>query len=383
MSILRSRANTDALVSRLRDLEAACLRLSGTDLHADQLASKNTYEERLQQLQNSHSHSWFGDHSFTYFDGFQTPPPSHSFDVEWGFISGFPGSRNRGWRIYARDEIRQFLFHDIGDGIFYQMNSTAEKLADDFAVVRDQVMDVLEALAKQIDSRGIGRYLERVENDLKPYKIIDFINSRMKNSPSMSRDSEEIAKGKIVPTHVQFLAPFSSITSNKNRARELAGILRNVIEASMLYASQPDRARMPNKVFIGHGKSEQWRVLKDFLHERLGLEYDEFNRISAAGINTQERLGEMLDNCGFAFLVLAGEDLHGDGSVHARENVIHEAGLFQGRLGWRKAIILLEEGCDEFSNIVGLGQIRFARGQIQSCFEEVRRVLERETLLTG
>jgi predicted nucleotide-binding protein len=121
--------------------------------------------------------------------------------------------------------------------------------------------------------------------------------------------------------------------------------------------------------------------LKDFLHERLGLEYDEFNRISAAGMNTQERLGEMLDNCGFAFLVLAGEDLHGDGSLHARENVIHEAGLFQGRLGWRKAIILLEDGCDEFSNIVGLGQIRFAKAQIQSCFEEVRRVLEREALL--
>jgi predicted nucleotide-binding protein len=79
--------------------------------------------------------------------------------------------------------------------------------------------------------------------------------------------------------------------------------------------------------------------------------------------------------------VLAGEDLHGDGSIHARENVIHESGLFQGRLGWRKAIIVLEEGCQEFSNIVGLGQIRFAKENIQSCFEEVRRVLEREGLL--
>jgi predicted nucleotide-binding protein len=81
-------------------------------------------------------------------------------------------------------------------------------------------------------------------------------------------------------------------------------------------------------------------------------------------------------------LVLTAEDLHADASLHARENVIHEAGLFQGRLGWRKAIILLEDGCDEFSNIVGLGQIRFVKGKIASCFEEVRRVLEREGLLT-
>ena len=35
-------------------------------------------------------------------------------------------------------------------------------------------------------------------------------------------------------------------------------------------------------------------------------------------------------------------------------NVIHEVGLFQGRLGANKAIILLEDGCEEFSNIQGL-----------------------------
>ena len=37
-----------------------------------------------------------------------------------------------------------------------------------------------------------------------------------------------------------------------------------------------------------------------------------------------------------------GEDEHKDGSVHPRENVIHEAGLFQGRLGFPRAIVLLE-----------------------------------------
>jgi predicted nucleotide-binding protein len=50
-----------------------------------------------------------------------------------------------------------------------------------------------------------------------------------------------------------------------------------------------------------------------------------------------------------------------DGKLHARLNVIHEAGLFQGRLGFNKAIILLEEGCEEFSNIHGLGHIPFPK----------------------
>ena len=62
-------------------------------------------------------------------------------------------------------------------------------------------------------------------------------------------------------------------------------------------------------------------------------------------------------------------------------NAVHEAGLFQGRLGFMRAIVLLEEGCEQFSNIEGLGQIRFPCGNISAAFEEIRRVLEREGLI--
>jgi predicted nucleotide-binding protein len=381
MGILSKASKLPALLSRLRDLEAEALRLGASDLPSARQGVKKLYQDRLQQLDNSHSHSWFGDHADTYFDGFMPIPPGQSFDVEWGFIPSFHGARNRGWRIYSRDEIRAFLFHDIGDDIFYEVVSLAEKLVKDISDVKDQSLDTIEVLAKQINSTAIGRYAERIEN-LKPSKPTDFINSRVKSTPRMSRDSEEIAKGQRVPVHVQFLSPFSSINANKARLLDLAGILRNVIEATTLYEPEPNSVTVKQKIFIGHGRSEYWRALKDFLHDRLGLEYEEFNRVSVAGINTQERLTEMLDECGFAFLVLAGEDIHEDGSLHPRENVIHESGLFQGRLGWRKAIILIEDGCQEFSNIVGLGQIRFSKGNIQTCFEEIRRVLEREGIVT-
>jgi predicted nucleotide-binding protein len=136
-------------------------------------------------------------------------------------------------------------------------------------------------------------------------------------------------------------------------------------------------------VFIGHGRSAAWRDLKDFLSDRLGLAYEEFNREPAAGISTIDRLRAMLDKATFALLVMTAEDAHEDGEWHARENVIHEAGLFQGRLGFQRAIVLIEEGCAEFSNIHGLGQIRFPRGNIIAVSEEVRRVLERERVLSG
>src|SRR6266699_3035421 len=81
------------------------------------------------------------------------------------------------------------------------------------------------------------------------------------------------------------------------------------------------------------------------------------------------------------FLVMTAEDELADGAIQARLNVVHEAGLFQGRLGFTKAIVLLEEGCTEFSNIQGLGQIRFSKGNIAASFEDIRRVLDREGLL--
>jgi predicted nucleotide-binding protein len=135
------------------------------------------------------------------------------------------------------------------------------------------------------------------------------------------------------------------------------------------------------KVFIGHGRSNVWKDLKDFISERLHLPYDEFNRQPPAGKSTKERLEELLSQASFAFLIMTAEDEYADRTMHARENVIHEIGLFQGRLGFSKAIVLLEEGCSEFSNIHGLTQIRFPKGDILARSEEIRRILEREDVL--
>ena len=136
-------------------------------------------------------------------------------------------------------------------------------------------------------------------------------------------------------------------------------------------------------IFIGHGRSPAWKDLRDFLKERLHLPVDEINRVPIAGATTVERLQEMLDAARFAFLVMTAEDEGSEGKARARQNVVHEVGLFQGKLGFKKAIVLLEEGCEEFSNITGLSQIRFPKGNIAVKFEDIRRVLEREMLIPG
>ena len=72
------------------------------------------------------------------------------------------------------------------------------------------------------------------------------------------------------------------------------------------------------------------------------MPWDEFNRVPVAGVTNIARLSEMLDAAAIAFLVMTAEDEMADGALQARMNVIHEAGLFQGRLGFSRAVVMLE-----------------------------------------
>lgn len=132
------------------------------------------------------------------------------------------------------------------------------------------------------------------------------------------------------------------------------------------------------KIFIGHGGSLLWLKLKDFIADRLALPCEEFNSEPTPGIHTTDRLEAMLSQAGMAFLVMTAEEKHADGTLRARPNVIHEIGLFQARLGPRRAIVMIEDGCAEFSNLAGLTTIRYPSGDIAARFEDVRCVLERE-----
>lgn len=134
----------------------------------------------------------------------------------------------------------------------------------------------------------------------------------------------------------------------------------------------------PIKIFIGHGRDKQWRDLKDHLHDLHGLDVVAYEVGPRAGLSIKEVLQDMLNASSFAILALTAEDQHADGEFHARENVIHELGLFQGRLGFTRAIALLEDEVKEFSNILGINQIRFSKGHIRETFGDILATIKRE-----
>ena len=87
----------------------------------------------------------------------------------------------------------------------------------------------------------------------------------------------------------------------------------------------------------------------------------------------------MLDKSSIALLVITAEDETAQGSMRARQNVVHELGLFQGRLGFSKAIVIVEEGVEMSSNMESIQQIRFRAAEIRESFGEVLATLEDRT----
>ena len=136
------------------------------------------------------------------------------------------------------------------------------------------------------------------------------------------------------------------------------------------------------KIFIGHGRNKQWRDLKDHLQDKHNFEVISYETGARAGYTITEVLEEMSSRASFALLVLTAEDSGIDGNIRARENVIHEVGLFQGRLGFKKGIIVLEDGCNEFTNISGIQQIRFKKGSIKETYGDILATIYREFGIT-
>jgi predicted nucleotide-binding protein len=183
----------------------------------------------------------------------------------------------------------------------------------------------------------------------------------------------------------RFVLMFSAVISNTNitiqapsrpEIEAIFNIFEEVLPGSLLATSEPPVQKPV--IFIGHGRSVAWRDLKDHLQDKHDYEVTAYEIGSRAGHTIRDILEEMLAESSCAFLVLTGEDETSDGRLLARQNVIHETGLFQGHLGFSRAIVLLEDGAEEFSNLAGIQQIRFAKSNIKETFGEVLAVLRRE-----
>ncbi|MCI4031467.1 TIR domain-containing protein [Dickeya dianthicola] len=336
----------------------------------------------IEKISKSFSGSWLGYHSRVYYRGFNPPPAGAVFSPEWGLMDVFSMGSVGDWVEYQHDYVIKYINHESKNIGLKEFINESNKANAVFDVCKS---DALSIIYSNKNTLGEDKFLTDLIEKIEKINVIfenQFISFCRPHGQLMSRDMNALTNGVQTPPHIAVLckamsikAPYTSCEELRSNLIRLANHIKNKEKKSII------EGRIGVNIFIGHGRSHMWRELKDFVQEKLRLPYDEFNRVPVAGVTNITRLAQMLDQACMAFLIMTAEDELMDGNKQARMNVIHEVGLFQGRLGFERAIVLLEDGCEEFTNINGLGQIRFPKGNISAVFQDIREVLERENIL--
>ena len=134
-------------------------------------------------------------------------------------------------------------------------------------------------------------------------------------------------------------------------------------------------------VFLVHHQSPHRTVVRRFIEEDCGLPVYELTSADIAGSGFAALLGEQAPRCGFAVCLLGNDETMADGRTRADQNIVYQAGFFQGRYGFGRVALLSEEGCEGFSNVAGIVHLDFPRAQVAVTFMELRRMLQREGLM--
>ena len=134
-------------------------------------------------------------------------------------------------------------------------------------------------------------------------------------------------------------------------------------------------AEKSKKIFISHGQSKEWYKVQSYLEKDLHLSTLELAQEANLGRTILQKLNEEANRCGYAVIVMTGDDVSGN-QIRARENVLHEIGFLQGKYGLQNIVLLHEEGVNIPSNIHGLVYIPFPQNTVEATFGALTREIK-------
>ncbi|TSA80849.1 DNA-binding protein [Deinococcus detaillensis] len=164
------------------------------------------------------------------------------------------------------------------------------------------------------------------------------------------------------------------------RIDDLAAILNEINFFMEMWVSKNSKNTSikppPHRVFISHGRSEDWRKVQEYVEKTVGVPTLELAQEPNKGRTIIQKLIEEADRCSFAVIVMTGDDFTNDDQIRARENVIHEIGYFQGRYGPSRVCLLHENGVNVPSNNHGIVYIPFPKDGIEAALGGLTRELK-------
>jgi predicted nucleotide-binding protein len=240
------------------------------------------------------------------------------------------------------------------------------------AEVIEEAFNLMEVTPGNISLRSITKGSERWEFDSIEEFLAEYRNGWDSFHFYYSGTIDLDISGDFMGTSVQVQG------RSRPEIERAFAVFERALAVSIVESIEDGPAVLKPKIFIGHGRSAAWRDLKDHLAEQQGYSVQAYETGTRSGHTIRDILSEMLQGASFALLVLTGEDEVESGGLRARQNVVHELGLFQGRLGFPRAIAVVEEGIELFSNMDGVQQIRFGKGEIRQSYGDVLATLRRE-----
>jgi predicted nucleotide-binding protein len=174
---------------------------------------------------------------------------------------------------------------------------------------------------------------------------------------------------------------FSSTTGGTSMhysRSQLERLIRDIDQIFEIRANseleQPKQEAL-RRVFITHGRSDDWRAVQAFIEKDVRLPTIELEQEPNLGRTIIEKLADSAAQCDSAVIVMTGDDVANEDESRVRENVMHEIGFFQGRYNRTGVVLMHEDGVNIPTNLSGVAYILFPNENIEAGFHVLQREL--------
>jgi CAP12/Pycsar effector protein, TIR domain len=179
--------------------------------------------------------------------------------------------------------------------------------------------------------------------------------------------------------------PFPGRHKNfQNTLKAKLNKLETIINGLESFQTEFDSVEKPindNCIFVGHSRSKLLTKLIAFLEDELNIKTITYDSESKEGDSITSVSEKLLNTVAFAILILTPEDETKEDKIKVHRNLVYETGLFQGKLGFKKVLILHQRGIGDLPDFTKAHSIKLIDKNIEQIFIEVKQILKSENII--
>lgn len=257
------------------------------------------------------------------------------------------------------------------------MNETSIAMAK-LAGIRKAVIDLMNENVSRNRSKGEVLTRAHFSPELIQHYFVQaasHLNTLRMKLPELYGDFQEL---KVEP-EVNMATTVIDVTPKHYSRAQAECLVRDIDQVFEIRANSellPPKSESHGRVFITHGRSNDWRSVQAHIEKDVKLQTIELAQEANLGRTVIEKLLDNAARCDSAVIVMTGDDVANESETRVRENVMHEIGFFQGCYGRNRVVLLHESGVNIPSNLGGLVYIPFPKGLIDAGFHVLDRELK-------